>query len=154
MYLTRFLCLLLSFLIFTYHFPSLPYFFFPFPLFFLSFFLFFFPSLSLPLPQLSVKIARHEEEVTDSLISHERRMLVVEKGSSGAPRRPNTSEGDVDGSDECSADGLKAKVVSAIIHSSATTLFDYFYSNRILHHLLYTTMTFTLHYHDTYSTLP
>jgi hypothetical protein len=85
-------------------------------------------------PQLSVKIARHEEEVTDSLISHERRMLVVEKGSSGAPRRLNTNEGDVDGSEEGAADGMQAKQVSATILSSATTLFD-------TDHLFFPTMT-------------
>lgn len=57
-------------------------------------------------------------------------MLVVEKGSSGATRRLNTNEGDVDGSEECSADGMQAQQVSATILSSATTLFDtdYFFS--------------------------
>jgi hypothetical protein len=105
-YITACLCLLLSFQFSTY--------------LFISRFLFL-PSLS---AQLSAKIARHEEEVTDSLISHERRMLVVEKGSSGAPRRLNTSEGDVDGSEEGSADGITAKQVSATILFSATTLFD------------------------------
>lgn len=51
-------------------------------------------------------------------------MLVVEKGSSGAPRRLNTSEGDVDGYEEGSADGMQDKQVSATVHSYATTIFD------------------------------
>lgn len=64
-----------------------------------------------------MKITRHEEEVTDSLISHERRMLVVEKSSGDVHGSLNTGSRGVDAYVERSTDGLKSQLVSIMSHS-------------------------------------
>ena len=91
-----------------------------------------------------MKITRHEEEVTDSLISHERRMLVVEKSSGDVHGSLSTGSRGVDAYVERSTDGLKSQLVSIIIHSF--TFISFMFNYLSFFALPYPTLT----YHDTH----